>query len=108
MSVFRTPDGSLTAIIRESWYSPERLREYVAQPGLPGYTLHAIAVWSVQVEQQHRRQGHCKRFLEALQADDRYDMVVVEAVQNPILADALLRWNWDCDPQVMNFYWRRP
>ena len=107
MSLVKHPDGSLTAIVRESWYNPNRLREYVNKQGLPGFSLHAIAVWSVYVEHQHRRQGHCKRFLEALQADDRYDMVVVEAVQNPILAEALLRWGWDCDPQVMDFYWRR-
>lgn len=40
-------------------------------------------------------------------ADLRFDLVIVEGVGNPILAEALLRWGWDCDPVVMDFYKRK-
>lgn len=52
----------------------------------------------------HRRQGHFKRFIESVCDQYRDRLVVVEAVQSPILAAALVRW--DYDPDVMDFYYR--
>jgi GNAT superfamily N-acetyltransferase len=97
--------GPLTAILRECWILASSLK-YSA--GYPHWTaepiIHAIVVESVMVEEPYRRQGHLRRFLEQLCADTRFELVVIEAVQNPLLAEALMRWGWDCDPQVMDFY----
>lgn len=100
--------GPLTATLRECWARIDNLRQSAEIPGWSVSSLiHAIVIESVAVEDQHRRMGHLKRFVESLCLDERFEMVIVEAVQNPILADALLRWGWDCDPQIMDFYRRR-
>ncbi len=101
-------DGLLSATLRECWIDASNLRrsaerqDWTANP-----TIHAVVIETVRVEQAHQRQGHFKRFLAAVCADPRFDMVVVEGVQNPVLAEALLRWGWECDPGVMDFYRRR-
>ena len=73
-------------------------------PGFFASEVHSIVVETIRVDLEHRRQGLCKAFLQALCADPRFDMVVVEGVQNPVLADALRRWGWEWDPGVMDFY----
>jgi hypothetical protein len=99
--------GPLSAHIRECWLDASNLRlsgerpEWTARP-----TIHALVIEAVRVDETERRQGHLKRILAMLCADSRFDMIVVEAVQNPILAEALLRWDWGCDPGVMDFYKR--
>lgn len=67
--------------------------------------LHAVVLETVFVHPSRWRQGICKRFIESLVADPRYELVVVEAVQNAHLYDALLRWDWHCDRGVGDFYW---
>jgi GNAT superfamily N-acetyltransferase len=100
--------GPLVAFLRECWVQADNLRLSAEYPGwTDAPTLHAVVVQSVVVEDGHRRQGHFRRFIEALCADQRFEMVVVEGVQNPVLGEALLRWNWDCDPGVMDFYRRQ-
>ena len=37
----------------------------------------------------------------------RYDLVIVEGVQNEHLYEALKRWGWKYDPGVSDFYWPR-
>ena len=69
--------------------------------------LTAIVVESIAVPEQSRREGHCKQFIAILCDHPKYDLVVVEGVQNPILRDALIRWGWWHDPVVMDFYWPR-
>lgn len=97
--------GPLTATLRECFVLASNRRQSAEIPGWATEpTIHAIVVESVAVEESHRRQGHLRRFLDLLCSDGRFEMVVVEAVQNPILAEALLRWGWDCDPGVMDFY----
>jgi len=71
-------------------------------------TIHSLVIESARVEESHRRQGHFHRFLDVVCADPGFDMVVVEAVQNPILAEAFLRWDWECDSGIMDFYKRKP
>jgi hypothetical protein len=101
--------GPLTAVLRECWYLARNLRcscevraWTVSRP-----TVHAIVVESVHVDESHRREGHCRRFLEGLCADERFEMVVVEAVQNEHLATALLRWGWEYDPAISDYYWKK-
>lgn len=96
------------ARLRECWVRADNRRLSCTRQGwtdLP--TLHAVVVESIRVEEAQRRQGLCKAYLNALCADPRFELVIVEAVQNPILAEALLRWGWDCDPGVMDFYFRK-
>src|ERR1044071_2225522 len=101
--------GPLNALIRECWIDAGNLRlcgptpDWTARP-----TIHAIVIESVHVEEPHRRQGHFRRFLDAICSDPRFDMVVVEAVQNTHLAAALLSWGWDCEPAIMDFHLRKP
>ena len=97
----------VTAKLRECWVLASNFRLSAEKPDLIVQpTIHAIVVESVRVDEQHRRQGHCKRLLEQLCEDRRFDLVIVEGVQNPILAEALTRWGWEFDAGVMDFYWR--
>lgn len=101
----RYHSGHLTAILRECWVlrdNPRISAEFPHWTDKP--TWRAIAVYAVEVEEAFRRGGECRAFLNQLVADGRYELVIVECVQNPILAEALLRWGWDCDPEVMDFY----
>lgn len=92
--------------LRECWLHESNRRQSIARPGVPGFTVHAIVVERLWVEEAQRRQGHCKRFIERLCAEHPDKLIVIEAVQDPILAEALLRWGWECDSGVMDFYWR--
>lgn len=96
------------AILRECWVLASNRRLSATDPTWTEEpTIHAIVLESIAVDEGHRQQGLCRAFLNALCADPRFDMVIVEAVQNPVLAMALLRWGWDCDPEVSDYYWRR-
>lgn len=98
-------DDIITVRLRECWVLTRNRRLSATNPDWTNEpTIHAVAVESVEVAEAHRRQGHFRRFIEFLCADPRFDMVIVEAVQNPVLADALMRWGWGCDPGVMDFY----
>lgn len=107
MSLPRTRDmiGHVHARLRECYVlaSNKRIssvwKDFTQEP-----TIHAIVVESISVDEGHRRQGVCRAFINNLVADERFEMVVVEGVANPILADALTRWGWECDPEVMDFY----
>jgi hypothetical protein len=92
------------ANLRECWILSGNRRISQETPWSGKSQIHAIVVETVKVDKEHRRQGHLKRFLEVLCSDARYEMVVVEDVQNPILAEALLRWGWEVDTRVMDFY----
>ena len=101
-------DGPLTAYIRECWVDAADLCLSAETPDWTDRpTIHTIVIESVRVEEAYQNQGHFRRFLASVCADERFDMVIVEAVQNKVLAEALLRWGWDCDPGVMDFYRRR-
>ncbi len=99
--------GPLTARLRECWIDADNLRQSADVPGWRERTIHAFVVEYVEVDKTHRRQGRCRRFLAALCADESFEMVVVEAVQNAQLADFLMRDGWECDAEVMDFYQRR-
>lgn len=96
------------AVLRECWVLESNLRmsctdrNWTDKP-----TIYSIVIASIKVDEPFRRQGLCKRFIQELAADLRFDLVIVEGVGNPILAEALLRWGWDCDPVVMDFYKRK-
>jgi hypothetical protein len=90
--------------LRECWVNPDNLRLSCPIGGVEDFTVHALVLESVEVVEEDRRQGHCRRLIERLCAEPGYDLVIVEAVQNPVLAEALLRWGWECDPGVMDFY----
>lgn len=98
----------VTANIRECWVAAHNLR---MSAQVPDWThtpvLRAVVIETVEVPAERRRQGVCRRLIEAACADERFDIVIVEGVGNPELAQALLRWGWDFDPGVMDFYWRR-
>jgi hypothetical protein len=99
----------VTASLRECWVLASNLRHSADYPGawVDEETIHAIVVETIYVVRTFRRQGECRAFLNQLCVDDRFDMVIVEGVLNKILAEALLRWGWECDPGVMDFYHRR-
>ena len=90
-------DGPLTATIREAWILKEDRRlsgqwpEWTDKP-----TIHAIVIETISVEEPHRRQGHCRRFLDMVLADVRFEMVVVEGVGNKALVAFLFRDGWEC------------
>lgn len=97
--------NELTAILRECWVLRSNRRLSATRPDWTDEpTAHAVVVESITVEPERRRQHHCRRLIEALCADTRFEMVVIEAVQNEHLAAALMRWGWECDPAVMDFY----
>ena len=98
----------LHATLRECWVLAQDRRRSAQRPGWTDEaTIHTIVVEVVKVEEGYRRQGECRGFLNLLCADERFEMVIVEGVQNPHLAEALMRWGWDFDPAVMDFYWTR-
>ena len=95
--------------LRGCWVNPSNLRESCREQVDP-FTLHALVLEWVEVAETHRRQGYFKRFLDQLlhQVAYDHDLMIVEGVQNSILADALTRWGWEYDPGVMDFYcWRK-
>ena len=95
------------AQLRECWILASNRREScTSQDWTSEPTLHALVVEYIQVDRERRQQGLCRDFLHALLADSRFELVVVECVQSEILAQALLRWGWECDPGVMDFYKR--
>ncbi len=97
--------GPLTARVRECWIDRANLRLSADHPTWTDQpTIHALVIQSIAVEEAHRQQGHCRRFLAEVCADPRFEMVVMEGVGNEVLAAALLRWDWTCDPGVMDFY----
>jgi hypothetical protein len=97
--------GPLTATLRECWIDAGNKRlsaewpEWTDRP-----TIHAIVIESVHVEPSERKQGHFRRFLAAVCDLPRFDMVVVEGVQNPDLVAYLHRLGWEYDPEVSDFY----
>lgn len=94
--------------LRECWILASNLRLSAQSPDWTiEPTIHAIVIETVRVPESERRQGKFKAFVKSLCDDTRFEMVVVEGVQNPILANALTRWGWQCDWATMDFYWRR-
>ncbi len=101
----RIDELHLFATMRECWVQADNLRISYQTP--TAGTIHSVVVESVQVDAAHRKQGNFSTFINRLLADPRYEMVVVEGVGNPFLAQALCRWGWDFDAGVMDFYRRR-
>jgi len=91
--------------LRECWVLARNRRissedkDWTTEP-----TIHVLVVESIEVEEPHRRQGRCKEAISGLLRNTNYELIVVEAVQNPILAAALRRWGWDNDEETMDFY----
>jgi hypothetical protein len=106
--MIRVDELHLSASLRECWVQADNFRISFSSPTWSDKpTIHSIAVESVQVDVAHRNQGIFSAFIKRLCADQRYDMVIVEGVGNPLLAQALQRWGWAFDDGVMDFYWRR-
>jgi hypothetical protein len=100
--------GPLTARIRECWVDAQNRRLSGTDPAWTTRpTIHSIVIETVNVEPSQRQQGHFRRFLAMVCADPRFDMVVVEGVGNPHLAEFLLHEGWECDVGVMDFYRKR-
>lgn len=95
---------ALTARLRTCWIRKDNLRLSSLHPW-SSPCWRAVVVESVHVAEQTRRQGVFKRFLAELCQTPDIDLFVVEGVANPLLAAALLRWGWDVDPGVMDFYY---
>lgn len=95
----------LYARLRECWVRKDNLRiSCDFECGFKDAPVwHAAVLESIEVYEPHRRQGHCKRFIEDLCKLD-FDLVIVEGVQNEQLARALQRWVWEFDSGVMDFY----
>lgn len=96
------------ATIRECWILARNRRLSGSSPDWTDEpTIHAIVVETIDVSPEHRRRGYCRDFIKRLCDEERFDMVVVEGVINPYLQAALTRWGWECDRDVMDFYWRK-
>lgn len=93
--------------LRECWLNADNRRQSCGRPGVFAREVHAVVVETIRVDKAHQRQGLCRAYLNTLCADPRFELVVVEGVRNPHLAAALMRWGWDCDPVVMDFYKQR-
>jgi len=101
----RLPPMQLTVRLRECWVLASDLRKSAWTEGwTPEPTLHALVLEHVKVDETLRRRGICKRFIAWLAGDPRYELVIIEGVQNEHLAEALTRWGWPCDRGVMDFY----
>jgi len=100
---------TVTVTFREAWVSAKNVHLASTfdgwHPG--GGRLRALIVSGISVHRDMQRKGMCKRFLGWLTRDPRYSLVIVEMVQNPILAAALTRWGWVHDPKIMDFYFAR-
>lgn len=98
---------ALSATLRECWVRADNLRQSCQRPNwTTAPTLHALVLAAIYVPEPLRRLGLCRLFIDALVADSRFEMVIVEGVGNSNLAAALLRWGWNYDPGVSDFYWR--
>lgn len=105
MTIFM--DRLVHATCGECWVLASNCRVSATRPGWTSEpTLHAFVIETIKVDEPHRRQGYCRRFIESVceKAVGAYELVIVEAVGNPILAEALMRWGWSHDPSVMDFY----
>lgn len=97
--------GPLKALLRECWILASNKCYSSCNPDwINEPTIHSIVVESVRVEEPFRKQGLFKRLITELCEDTKYEMAVVEQVQNPILIEALIRWGWECDKQLSDFY----
>lgn len=97
---------AVTFHIRACWILAANLRVSRENRPFDEPCHRALVLESVKVRESMRRQGVFTRFLREMTQQPGYDLFVVEAVQNPVLAESLLRWGWDCDPGVMDFYLR--
>lgn len=98
--------AAITFNLRRCWVRADDLRLSRTDGPWPEPCLLALVLGTVEVAEPARRRGVFTRFLSELCAAPGYDLVVVEGVQNTDLARALVRWGWDFDPGVMDFYWR--
>lgn len=104
----RVDEFHLSATLRECWVLADNLRISFPTPMASDKpTIHSIVVEAVEVDAAYRNRGNFSAFIKRLRADQRYDMVIVEGVGNPLLVQALQRWGWPFDEGVMDFYWRR-
>ena len=96
----------LTAIVRHCWVRKDRPSLSCETEGAwQEPTWRAIVIEFIFVNPKHWRQGHCRRFIEMVRDDNHFELAIVEAVQNPHLYDALLRWGWELDYKLNDFYW---
>ena len=94
--------------MRECWYLKSNLHLSSTTPNWTKEPLiYALTIEIITVNPYFQRQGHYKRFIHNMCLDERYEMVVVECVRNKILRDALIRWGWEHDPIVQDYYWKR-
>lgn len=99
-----TDADAIQVRIRLCWVRKDNLRLSSDRPWPEPCWETCIVEW-VEVHESMRRQGVFKGFLGQLVGSNPAELFIVEAVQNPILAEALMRWGWDFDPVVMDFYW---
>lgn len=101
--IFSNP---IFAEYRECWIKTDTLRQSAETPDWTTEpTLHALVLEAIAVRAVDRQKGHARNFIAALTREDRFELIVVEMVGNPILQAALTRWGWKCNPLVMDFYW---
>lgn len=96
--------------LRECWVNADDLRKSCDQLGTWSNEFHTLVLESIAVAVPFRKLGFCKTVVEIMRTaveTGLYDLAIVEGVQNPILADALTRWGWKYDSQIMDFYWQK-
>lgn len=90
--------------VRRLWVRKDNLRLSREDKPWPEPCWTALVLEWVEVHESMRRQGVLTRFLAEMLRQPGYELFIVEAVQNPHLAEALMRWDWDFDGEVMDFY----
>lgn len=94
--------------LRECWVKAGDLTVSCAREGwTTDPTLRAIVIESISVDENIRNRGHFARFLDWLCRDARYDLVIVEGVQNVLLREYLSRRGMPHDRLTKDFYFAR-
>lgn len=104
LEIVNLPLG-LHAKVKECWAPVDDFKSMYPAPQPDRDMLHCISLESIAVEPLFQRLGMCREFIESLCNLPEYEMVIVEGVQNAVLARALERWGWRVDRSIMDFYW---
>lgn len=99
-----TDEEAIQFRMRRCWVNKANLRHSMVAPQVAWPSWTTLVLEWVEVHESMRRQGVFTRFLAEMLAQPGYELFVVESVQNAILADYLMRHDWDFDPMVMDFY----
>lgn len=91
--------------LRETWHLKADLRKSCVHGWGVEPAWSSLVVETAQVSSGVQRLGIFKAVVRQLQLAEKPDLLVVEAVQQPFLRNALCRWGFVHNPEVNDFYW---